>query len=106
VGSSPGGGRGQLPVDYDRRETPGCGRAFGVSPVLSESTAVPSASSFTCACCGAPFKCGRDDAAGCWCARLPPLARSRYDAAAGCLCEPCLRAAIDASCASSPGSTL
>jgi len=49
-----------------------------------------------CARCGAPFRCGRDDPAGCWCARLPALPRDRYDAAAGCLCEACLRALLDA----------
>jgi hypothetical protein len=65
---------------------------------------VPSVpSSSTCARCGAQFHCGRDDDAGCWCARLPPLDRVRYDAAAGCLCESCLREAIDASAASSRG---
>lgn len=45
----------------------------------------------TCARCGAPFRCGRDDPAGCWCARLPALPPERYEAAAGCLCERCLR---------------
>jgi hypothetical protein len=48
-----------------------------------------------CARCGASFHCGRDDAGGCWCARLPPLDRGRYDAAAGCLCKACLRTLID-----------
>jgi hypothetical protein len=49
----------------------------------------------TCARCGAPFHCGRDDAAGCWCARLPALPRERYSEAAGCLCEACLRRMLD-----------
>jgi ribosomal protein L34E len=54
-----------------------------------------------CARCGAPFHCGIDDAGGCWCARLPPLSREDYAAAAGCLCEQCLRAAVVA--AAAPG---
>lgn len=49
-----------------------------------------------CARCGAPFHCGRDDAAGCWCARLPALPPDRYDASAGCLCEACLNRMLDA----------
>jgi hypothetical protein len=48
-----------------------------------------------CARCGVTFRCGRNDLAGCWCARLPSLERSRYDAAAGCLCEACLRALLE-----------
>jgi len=47
-----------------------------------------------CARCGAPFRCGIDDAGGCWCARLPPLPREAYADAAGCLCEACLRRAL------------
>jgi hypothetical protein len=54
-----------------------------------------------CARCGAPFRCGLDDAGGCWCARLPPLPREAYADAAGCLCEPCLREAVVA--AEAPG---
>lgn len=49
----------------------------------------------TCSRCGAPFHCGRDDPGVCWCARLPALPSSRYDAAAGCLCEACLRRMLD-----------
>jgi hypothetical protein len=70
------------------------------APVPPAAAGTPTAN---CSACGAPFNCGRDDAAGCWCARLPPLDRGRYDAAAGCLCEPCLRAALDATSASSSG---
>ena len=44
-------------------------------------------------------QCGRDDPAGCWCARLPTLPPDRYDAAAGCLCEACLRRMLDAAAA-------
>ncbi|MGZ8274124.1 MAG: cysteine-rich CWC family protein [Burkholderiaceae bacterium] len=69
--------------------------------MLPRSTALPSASPSTCARCGASFHCGRDDAAGCWCACLPALDRVRYDAAAGCLCKSCLRAATGAPTASS-----
>jgi ribosomal protein L34E len=44
-----------------------------------------------CARCGAPFRCGIDDAGGCWCAKLPPLPREVYAEGAGCMCEKCLR---------------
>jgi len=44
-----------------------------------------------CSACGAAMVCGRDDPAGCWCARLPPLAASAVVPAADCVCEPCLR---------------
>jgi len=44
-----------------------------------------------CSACGAAMVCGRDDPAGCWCARLPPLAASAIVAAADCVCESCLR---------------
>jgi hypothetical protein len=47
-----------------------------------------------CARCGAPFRCGIDDAAGCWCARLPPLPAAALAADGDCLCERCLRAAL------------
>jgi len=47
-----------------------------------------------CARCGAPFRCGIDDAGGCWCAKLPALPREAYADAAGCLCEACLRRAL------------
>jgi len=47
-----------------------------------------------CARCGAPFRCGIDDAGGCWCAKLPPLPREAYASGAGCLCEKCLREAL------------
>ena len=47
-----------------------------------------------CARCGAPFRCGIDDAGGCWCAKLPSLPREAYADAAGCLCEACLRRAL------------
>jgi hypothetical protein len=57
---------------------------------------VPLTPSTRCSGCGAEFSCGRDDPAGCWCARLPALPSNRYDAAAGCLCEGCLRRMLDA----------
>jgi len=63
----------------------------------SQSTLLASPS--TCARCGALFHCGRDDPAGCWCARLPALPRDRYGAVAGCLCEDCLRRVLDAAAA-------
>ncbi len=50
----------------------------------------------TCPRCGAKFQCGRDDPAGCWCATLPALDPRRYYAVAGCLCEACLRALLNA----------
>ena len=49
----------------------------------------------TCARCGAPLRCGRDDPAGCWCARLPELDPARYEVGAGCVCEPCLRRLLE-----------
>ena len=50
-----------------------------------------------CARCGAAFACGLNDSSGCWCARLPALPRERYDAAADCLCENCLRGLLESS---------
>jgi hypothetical protein len=61
--------------------------------------AVPLTPSPRCPGCGAAFSCGRDDPAGCWCARLPALPADRYDTAAGCLCEACLRRRLDAAAA-------
>jgi hypothetical protein len=49
----------------------------------------------TCARCGAPLRCGRDDPAGCWCARLPALDPGRYEPGAGCVCESCLRRLLE-----------
>jgi hypothetical protein len=66
---------------------------------LPSSQSILSAAPSICARCGAPFRCGRDDPAGCWCARLPALPRNRYDTAAGCLCEDCLQRALDAAAA-------
>ena len=60
---------------------------------------VPLKPSSRCAGCGAEFTCGRDDPAGCWCARLPGLSPDRYAAAAGCLCEACLGSLLDAAAA-------
>ncbi|MGB2819247.1 MAG: cysteine-rich CWC family protein [Burkholderiaceae bacterium] len=74
-----------------RRDVRLRGRLSGAFVVQSVSTLSPS----TCARCGTRFHCGRDDASGCWCARLPPLAGARYDAASGCLCESCLRRLLD-----------
>jgi hypothetical protein len=51
-----------------------------------------------CARCGATFHCGVDDPGGCWCAKLPPLPREAY-AGGGCLCESCLRRALDGAAA-------
>jgi len=45
-----------------------------------------------CAQCGAPLECGFDDPAGCWCARLPPLAKPLPGGA--CLCPVCLQCAL------------
>ncbi|HET9012615.1 MAG TPA: cysteine-rich CWC family protein [Gemmatimonadaceae bacterium] len=56
----------------------------------------------SCSSCGTSFHCGRDDADGCWCARLPALPRERYAANAGCLCEACLRRMLDDPAASRP----
>ncbi|MCX8114464.1 MAG: cysteine-rich CWC family protein [Burkholderiaceae bacterium] len=47
-----------------------------------------------CARCGASFRCGIDDSAGCWCARLPAAPLDRLDAGAGCLCPDCLAAVV------------
>jgi hypothetical protein len=46
-----------------------------------------------CGRCGAEFGCGRDSAAGCWCASEPyRLPLPAQDGAAGdCLCPSCLR---------------
>jgi hypothetical protein len=49
-----------------------------------------------CARCGAPFACGRDDPAGCWCVRMPSVPAERVDPAATCLCEACLRGLLAA----------
>ena len=57
----------------------------------------------TCPQCGARFECKQ--AAGCWCAELPwtlPVPTDRADAATGCLCPKCLRAAL-ARKAAAPG---
>jgi hypothetical protein len=48
-----------------------------------------------CSACGTEFHCGRADAEGCWCSRLPAL-QGGYDASAGCLCEACLRDRLEA----------
>jgi hypothetical protein len=53
----------------------------------------------SCSNCGTTFHCGRDDEAGCWCARLPTLPPDRYDTAAGCLCEACLNRMLAAAAA-------
>jgi hypothetical protein len=56
------------------------------------ATAVGAGSGAThCAACGAPMVCGRNDPAGCWCARLPPLPAGSIEAGQSCLCERCLR---------------
>ena len=44
-----------------------------------------------CAVCGAPFRCGRDEAE-CWCTGLPPLQEISPDL--GCLCRSCLEKAL------------
>jgi len=49
-----------------------------------------------CVACGAPFRCGIDDAPPCWCAREAPPVLPVPDASAGCLCPGCLRARIAA----------
>jgi Cysteine-rich CWC len=49
-----------------------------------------------CERCGAAFGCGRDSAAGCWCAaepyRLPIPVPGKTGAFGDCLCPSCLRA--------------
>lgn len=55
-----------------------------------------------CAACGAFMTCGRDDPAGCWCARLPALPAATLIEGKGCLCERCLGARLDAG-APAPG---
>ena len=50
----------------------------------------------TCTRCGTRFQCGVDAPEGCWCARLPVLPAGALEADAGCLCEACLRALVDA----------
>jgi Cysteine-rich CWC len=49
-----------------------------------------------CERCGAEFTCGRDSAAGCWCAaepyRLPMPAPGKAGTSGDCLCPSCLRA--------------
>ncbi|HYS12043.1 MAG TPA: cysteine-rich CWC family protein [Burkholderiaceae bacterium] len=51
-----------------------------------------------CSACGRPMVCGRNDPAGCWCARLPPLPAGTIFAGQSCLCETCLRdRAVDSS---------
>jgi hypothetical protein len=47
-----------------------------------------------CSRCGAPFTCGMQvGKEPCWCAALPPLAPLP---GRGCLCRPCLEAALAA----------
>jgi hypothetical protein len=60
----------------------------------ASSTASLPAPESACARCGARFHCGRDDTTPCWCAALPPLDPTRYDAHSGCLCEACLQATL------------
>ncbi|NCF10167.1 MAG: hypothetical protein GWP66_05740 [Gammaproteobacteria bacterium] len=49
-----------------------------------------------CSACGAPFRCGCDDPAPCWCARDFPavLPAPAPGSPAGCLCPRCLSAAV------------
>jgi len=49
-----------------------------------------------CVACDAPFRCGIDDAAPCWCAREEPAVLPVPGAAAGCFCPACLHARIAA----------
>jgi len=58
-----------------------------MAAILTDPPAPPAA---RCAHCGAAFRCDRDAPAGCWCARMPAL-DGPFEAAATCLCEPCLR---------------
>jgi hypothetical protein len=44
-----------------------------------------------CSACGKAMVCGLHDPAGCWCARMPPLAAGAIAAGQSCLCEDCLR---------------
>lgn len=44
-----------------------------------------------CAQCNNPFRCGRDDEGGCWCARdFPALPEIPAPHMQGCLCPGCL----------------
>lgn len=60
--------------------------------MTTRDPALPAAGPTVCAGCGAPMTCGRDDPAGCWCARQPPLPAAALVGGQGCLCEPCLSA--------------
>jgi nicotinate-nucleotide--dimethylbenzimidazole phosphoribosyltransferase len=62
-----------------------------VAAILTEPLADGGAN---CASCGAPFRCGIDDPAGCWCARLPAL-RGAPAVGARCLCPGCLERAAE-----------
>src|SRR5512139_1380728 len=91
-------GRGHAPRSraVDSRQLP------AVAPTWSGPVSdVPLKPSSRCSGCGAEFSCGRADHAGCWCDRLPTLPPDRYAAAAGCLCEGCLRRMLDAANAES-----
>jgi hypothetical protein len=50
-----------------------------------------------CSTCGTEFRCGIDDAEGCWCARLPALPATALDldARVACRCQNCLIAALE-----------
>ncbi|HEY5789692.1 MAG TPA: cysteine-rich CWC family protein [Gammaproteobacteria bacterium] len=55
----------------------------------------PQQANARCAECGAPFRCGSDDAAPCWCARDFPAVLPLPATGAGCLCPACLRRRLD-----------
>jgi hypothetical protein len=61
-----------------------------------EHPATPAEPNARCAACGAPFRCGRDDPAPCWCARDFPavLPAPAPGSPVGCLCPACLREAV------------
>ena len=54
----------------------------------------PPAGPDRCEACGAPFACGIDSPAGCWCAALPTLARAPAPGSR-CLCPACVVRAIE-----------
>ena len=100
--------KGQCKLDADRTYCIGCLRTLDEIRSWSSLTdeqkkdvwtrllaLAPKVKQKQCQQCGAVFTCGSGgDAGGCWCQNYPPvmtLPKSNAD----CLCESCLRAAID-----------
>jgi hypothetical protein len=74
-------------------------------PVVTIAAGDTKTRAVVCARCGAPFCCGIDDPKGCWCAKLPALPQQAYDDTKSCLCEGCLRQAVNAAADPSSGQT-